>query len=238
MTPNKPALILHGCCWSVVRTSIPRTKIKIPRHTMLLASGGSRLQGRSSIMEQTRAQRRVGAIPTEQSISREILLLNHFLVQIDINAKNKYGNTPLHITCLYGKLEVARMLFDHGATANVENEEGQTPLHLVSRGIYDSEQTGVDIAQLLLERGADVNSKDKNQDTPLYNALCEWRLEIARMLLDHGANASGWCNSHRAKYFMRILTPKSFPSARVDVNANNKYRNTPLHRTLYDASAV
>src|SRR6266404_1396661 len=165
-------------------------------------------------MAQTRAQRKVGAISIEPSISREILLLNHFLVQgIDVDAKNKYGNTPLHITCFYGKLEVARMLFDHGATANVENEKGETPLHLVSRE-YDSEQTGVDIARLLLEHGADVNSKDKDQDTPLHKAVLEGRLEIARTLLDHGANTSGGCNSHRAKYFMRNLTPKPFPSAR------------------------
>ena len=111
------------------------------------------------------------------------------------------------------------MLFDHGATANVENEKGETPLHLVSRGKYDSEQTGVDIVRLLLERGADVNSKDKNQDTPLHKAVCEGRLEIERILLDHGAYTSGWCNSHRAKCFMRNLTPKPFPSAWVDVNA-------------------
>ena len=85
-----------------------------------------------------------------------------------MNTKNKYGDTPLHLTCFYGELEVARMLLDHGMTVDMKNEEGETPLHQVSRGNHNSEQTGVDIAQLLLERGADVRAKDKSQETPLH----------------------------------------------------------------------
>src|SRR6266404_5529177 len=229
MIPNKPGLILHGCCWSVVRTSIPRTKIKMPRYTMLFSRGGLRSQGRSLIMEQTRAQIKVGTIPTEPSY---FLLQNHFLVQ-DVDAKNKDGDSPLHLACFYGSLEVTQVLLDHGATVDMEDDDGEPPLHLVSRGEYDSEQTAIDVARLLLERGADVNSKDKNQDTPLHNAVFEGRLEIARTLLYHGTNTStdkGWYNSHRAKYFLLL---NHFLVQGIYVDAKNKYGNTPLHLTCF-----
>src|SRR6266404_5756523 len=158
MTPNKSGLILHGCCWSVVRTSVPRTNLKKPRCT------------------------KVDAHPIERSIFRETLLLNHFLVQgIDVNAKNKYGNAPLHLTCLYGKLEVARMLLEHGTTANMESENGETPLHQVSQGKYASERTGVDVARLLLKHGVYVDARKNRGSTALHGAAFNGRLEIVRL---------------------------------------------------------
>ncbi len=40
----------------------------------------------------------------------------------------------------------------------------------------------------LLEAGADVNAKDKNGTTPLHEACSYGHTEIARFLLDHGAD--------------------------------------------------
>lgn len=45
---------------------------------------------------------------------------------IDVNAKNKDGNTPLH---LCNDPKIARLLINAGADVNALNNEGQTPLH-------------------------------------------------------------------------------------------------------------
>ena len=47
------------------------------------------------------------------------------------------GDTALHLSCLYGHLECARVLLDAGADADVVNEEdGSTALHDAAAGGY------------------------------------------------------------------------------------------------------
>ena len=107
----------------------------------------------------------------------------------DVHAQDKDDNTALHLAAFSGRLEVVKVLLDHGTSATAENEHGEIPLHLVSRGIYDSQEYGVSVVRQFLERGVDVNALDKNRNTPLHSASCLGKLGIARVLLDHGAKA-------------------------------------------------
>ena len=106
----------------------------------------------------------------------------------DVNALAENNWTPLHTASSLGRLEIARLLLDHGAKVDASDEFGQTPLHKVSSGKYDPEEAGVGVAKLLLERGGDVNGKYKQQSSPLHLAFRHGKLEIARLLLNHGAN--------------------------------------------------
>jgi hypothetical protein len=109
----------------------------------------------------------------------------------DVNAQRNDLWTPLHLAAYNGNLTVARILLDHGADVNLRNDDGQVPLHLLSlRETSQDEEGASDIARLLLERGANVNEKDKDHATPLHLASYNKRPRIARVLLDHGANAS------------------------------------------------
>ena len=47
------------------------------------------------------------------------------------------------------------------------------------------------LINILLERGVDVNALDRDKNMPLHFAFHFERLEIAQVLLDHGANATG-----------------------------------------------
>jgi ankyrin repeat protein len=105
-----------------------------------------------------------------------------------VNAKRDDLWTPLHLALHVGKLKAARMLLEHQADVNARNDDGQTPLHLLSRWEAQDEDDGSDLAKLLLKRGANVNEKDKDNATPLHLASYYKRLEIVRVLLDHGAN--------------------------------------------------
>ncbi len=46
----------------------------------------------------------------------------------DVNARDKFENTPLHWAAVYNGLEAAKALLTHGADVNARNQWGDTPL--------------------------------------------------------------------------------------------------------------
>ncbi len=67
----------------------------------------------------------------------------------DINAKDKYGRTPLHWALSSNSEEMVELLVDHGAGVNAKNLQGKTPLY------YAWGRSGVDreIAEILKGHG-------------------------------------------------------------------------------------
>ena len=47
----------------------------------------------------------------------------------DVNAKEKYGGTPLYLAACFGHTEIALALIKAGADINAKEEYGGTPLH-------------------------------------------------------------------------------------------------------------
>ena len=161
----------------------------------------------------------------------------------NVNAQSKNGCAPLHLAVFHGRLEVARFLLDHSANTKLEIEGGETALGIVSRSKYDSEEHRVGMVRLLLEHGGDVNARNKNTFTPLHVAVFNGKLEVARVLLDNGANAKleiegGESALHimsRGKYdseehrvgIVRLLLERG-----ADVSARSKNGFTPLHSAV------
>ena len=52
----------------------------------------------------------------------------HKLLQ-SVDAK---GNSPLHIASERGNLEAVKILLDHGASGDAQNQELKTPMHLAA----------------------------------------------------------------------------------------------------------
>jgi ankyrin repeat protein len=165
------------------------------------------------------------------------LLLQH---GVDVHAQDNDHGTPLHSAAFSGMPEIARVLLDHGANVNAENKQGRTPLHQVAQGTYDSQECGIAVAQLLLERVVDVHSKDKDHDTALHLAAFSGKLEIAKLLIDHGANMTAE-NEHgeiplhlvsRGQYVTQengVGIVQLFLERGIDVNATDRHQNTSLH---------
>ena len=75
----------------------------------------------------------------------------------DINAKDNYGNTPLHFSNLPS---IAKYLVEHGAEIEAVNKYGETPLHSASLRGNDT------IVEYLLSVGANKNAKDNQGNRP------------------------------------------------------------------------
>ena len=104
---------------------------------------------------------------------------------VDVNEKcNSHGRTPLHGVSICGYVDSSRVLLDHGANVNAQDDTGWTPLH------YASLWGHLRVAQLLLEHKAISNARTEQNDTPLLLASAAGYLEIVRLLLDHGADVA------------------------------------------------
>ena len=79
----------------------------------------------------------------------------------DINSKNKYGTTPLHLAVQNHKLEMVKLLLENGAKINAQNNYKVTPLH-ISAWQGDAEMT-----KLLLNYGARKDLVNEQGMTPL-----------------------------------------------------------------------
>lgn len=86
----------------------------------------------------------------------------------DVNAKNIYGQTPLHCTMDHTSPDIVHILIKHGANINAKNNIGNTPLSLAVSTAASSNK----IALALLEyETCDVNTKNCRKETPLHRAL-------------------------------------------------------------------
>ena len=94
----------------------------------------------------------------------------------NVNAKNEYGWTPLHIAAWKGHPKVVKLLIKAGAKVNATKDDGWTPLHLAARW------GNTEISKLLIDKGANVNATNDDGDTPLHYAAKYGHIEIVEIL--------------------------------------------------------
>ena len=78
----------------------------------------------------------------------------------DINIKNSFGNTALHIAASWARTDIASLLLEKGADLSAKNSVGGTPLHWAAR--YGK----IVSVELLAKAGADMNALDNDGKTP------------------------------------------------------------------------
>jgi Ankyrin repeats (3 copies) len=102
----------------------------------------------------------------------------------DINARDVYGSTPLHWALGGHNVKdgsVLRLMLEHGAGINLQNQFRRTPLH------YASVDGVLEFVRLLLEHGADVEVKDNAGKTALQEATDRGHDKVVELLLEYGA---------------------------------------------------
>ena len=155
----------------------------------------------------------------------------------DVNARDKWGRTPLCSAAAAGDLRLVNYLIQHGAIVKGRFPKGSDPLseaidqcnyeigcRLIEEGaqvsVSQAVQCGhVDATKSLIQQGADLEQVEAEwASPPLLSAVYSENFEIAQMLLEAGANP----NVQTSVYY-----------SRQGVSGGD----TPLHWAVSDGAA-
>ncbi|XP_023318084.1 uncharacterized protein LOC111694373 [Trichogramma pretiosum] len=159
-----------------------------------------------------------------------------------VDARDKSGNTPLHLAVpsLFTHVKhVVQALLEIGANPNVANNEGLTPMHIICKrhcndGLWELFWNISDD----MKRPVQLDVRDKSGNTPLHYALKYKDHNVIKLLLRNGAdpnavNEEGLTPLHiisKTDYFWnwaKMFTNKEF-NPLVQVDARDKLGRTPL----------
>ena len=152
------------------------------------------------------------------------------------------GFTPLHLAIRKCDLEIVKLLLKHNADPNSQDDIERTPLYFA---IFKG---NIEIVKELLINGAEVD-KQTYGVTPFLNALNLERIDIAKILLKHGANIDaiinssywyGGCTSlHEAAGHGKLEKVLFLLNHNANINAVGVHKRTPLHvATMFGSAEV
>lgn len=149
----------------------------------------------------------------------------------DPSIANTAGRSPLHNTAAQGNLTLVDALLAHGADVHQKSFEGKTPLQVV--GVYGRE-ADVLIVQHLLAAGSNIDEQDGYGRTAISLCCFDSHLNIARTLLEHGADVTitdgkGWLPWHWAIYGGAAEMLELYMDHGCDLNAVGEDGTTVLH---------
>ena len=111
--------------------------------------------------------------------SPKVALLLLGTEKIDVNPRNRSGETPLMLASIKGQTALAKQLIDKGADVN---QPGWAPLH------YASTYGHLELMNLLLEHHAYIDAASPNESTPLMMAAMYGTASAVKLLLEAGAD--------------------------------------------------
>jgi ankyrin repeat protein len=103
---------------------------------------------------------------------------------MNINVRDKYGNTALMLASMTGDPEMINLLIKKGANVNARSDSGYTAL------MYVSSKGDTTTAKLLIKKGADVDSRNNDGDTALMLASLNGNFETAKLIVESGADVN------------------------------------------------
>ena len=137
----------------------------------------------SGLLDYDRAELMAIAAAKGKYENLEFMLKNGF----DCNVCYR-GDTILYWAMQSARLDVTRLLCEHGADINVANDEGNTP-------IFDASAVGlIEILEYLINHGADIDKSRNDGDTPLILASCYNKIDAVKILLLHKCNIEAKTN--------------------------------------------
>jgi ankyrin repeat protein len=108
----------------------------------------------------------------------------------DVNARNKYGDTPLVIAARNGSNETVKALLAGGADVNIKSQNGWAPILHASQRIHNNNNPhlSIEIINALIDKGADVDARTNSGETSIFLSAWNGDVTIVNALLARGAN--------------------------------------------------
>ena len=147
---------------------------------------------------------------------------------LDVNAKNRFGNTLMQQAVTDGYADVAELLIANGADLTVRDQYGQTLLHLAAAN------GSVRIAAMLAEKGADIKATDNFGLLPLDKAVSARKKDAARFLISKGADIEAKDKYGNSPLMRAISTDEAafLIDLGANINVRDSFGSTPLHRAI------
>ncbi|CAB0030574.1 unnamed protein product [Trichogramma brassicae] len=108
---------------------------------------------------------------------------------VQIDARDHFGNSPLHVALLCGTKATIESLLRKGADPNLAEKDGSTPLHFIAR--REQGDDSVDMFFEIIEdmrRAVEVDVQDDFGRTPLHLAVERGSPKVTEALLRNGAD--------------------------------------------------
>ena len=146
---------------------------------------------------------------------------------VDLNSRDKLGETPLHVAAVMGYEGISTLLIEGGADVNARDKRGLTPLHAAA---WMGHQ---EIVSLLLASGAEINAKSESGVAPLHTAALTGREKTVSLLIANGAdidvkNNDGMTPLHVAAFEGHPETVAVLINSGADSQAKSKNGLTAL----------
>ncbi len=181
---------------------------------------------------------------------------------ITISARNKEGETALHIAVRDNLKDSGELLLVRGADLFANNAEGISPLYLaayaqagfpewflntVSMEARDGQGNSIlhyianyrrnNLIPLIIQKGINVEIKNATGETPLFSAVKGDSPSTVQTLIDNGADplardALGNTALHAAVRWNVKGAIDSLLQAKIDINARNMSGKTALHEAV------
>ena len=222
-----------ACCAAVVVVARQPQFLFDPKASLLCAG---RNKTRAAAKMAAEGNSRQFILDWENAISRDDLFRVQRILRsgrLDVNLQYNhriYKWSALHHASCRGFLRIVRVLLEHGAEVNKQDERGRTALQ---RAIWNIRN--LDVAQFLLEQGADPNIRNNSGQTALHIATHKATVDFMPVLLKYGAdleakNNYGYTPLHCVCiYDFSVKSTVQFLLANgADMNSTSNYGNSVL----------
>ena len=149
----------------------------------------------------------------------------------DINSRNEFWETGLHLAAQGGHFEIVKLLIENNANVAALNQLNKTPLHYLTSPSDSFEiENLVQCCELLLAAGVDSRIRDHNSSTPIQLAAHHGLLELVRILLPY-KQASNLRTTllHDAILNCQEKCLKFLLDENIDIDACDVQGSTALH---------